>query len=192
MKPNKGQLSNLIWIGVILLIVFTPVGFHVKVFANRILSFAPKATLENERVLDSYDWRLMNQQGKMETLEAYRGEVLVINFWASWCPPCVAEMPSLVELHETFGDQVVFLFVAKDNPVKVKQYLEKQGFRIPLYYSATPIPAPLSSSSLPTTYIIDRHGRIAVEKVGAANWNSDTVHELLTELIDDDQETGKQ
>ena len=102
-----------------------------------------------------------------------------MNFWATWCPPCVAEMPSFQNLYSDYGDRVVFLFVANDDPDRVIRFMENKELSLPVYFQVSEVPGEMSSNSLPTTYIIDPRGVIIASKVGAADWNSSKVRALL-------------
>src|SRR5690606_33459697 len=100
-----------------------------------------------------------------------------------WCPPCVAEFPSFVKLHQDYGDKLVFAFVAHDDPDRVMAFLKKKGYDLPVYYSVTETPVQLAGKSIPATYILSKSGEIAVDEKGAANWNSRGTRELLDALL---------
>ena len=184
MKLKKGQLSDIVWIVLILLFLFTPVGFHARVQIMRLFSFSPKIEKQQsyEKVLN-YNWGFTDLDGKKHNLLASKNKVTLINYWATWCPPCVAEMPSLVSLYSDYEDRVEFIFLANDKKDKVKSYLLKNKYEIPVLFKRTQSPKEFDSSSLPTTYILDKRGNIVVKEVGAANWNSDEVRKLLDTLL---------
>lgn len=184
MKFTKNQISNAIWIVAIILIVFTPVGFHARVFVGKL--FAPSADVVEEskqKILDNYNWRLIDLEGNPINLESKRGEVLLINFWATWCPPCVAELPSLAKLHDDYGDRVKFILVTNEKPEKVNKFLENKKYELPVYFGASQAPEVLFSRSIPATYIINKSGKIVVDEKGATNWNSSSTRELLDKLL---------
>lgn len=183
---NKKNLSNLIFLVVFGVLFFTPLGTPVKVFVQRLIAFSPSvASAEDTEMLRDYEWILEDLHGEREYFEAAKGEVIVLNFWATWCPPCIAEMPSLQELYTAYGDRVKFMFVSQEENEKIKAFLDKRGFDLPVYRPLSKIPETLYSRSIPATYIIDRHGRIRVAKVGVANWNSEKVKSLLEELLEE-------
>ena len=181
---KKGRIVNLLLLIAIALILFTPVGFHIKVFVNRVLSFNPTTvTASEQQVLESYDWVLQDRNGRSFNLEQFKGKVILINFWASWCPPCVAEMPAFDHLYDDYSKEVVFLFVARDRRAKVDAFLDKHGYELPVYYESGVTPGQLNNNALPTTYILDKRGAIVVVKTGSAAWNSTTTRKILDELI---------
>ncbi|MEM7187807.1 MAG: TlpA disulfide reductase family protein, partial [Bacteroidota bacterium] len=108
-----------------------------------------------------------------------------INFWATWCPPCVAEMPSLQNLYDEYGDRVDFYFVSMESEEKINKFMEKKGYNFPVYIPKQQIPQTIRGNSLPTTYVISKKGGIVVDKVGAADWDSRATKELLNGLLAD-------
>ena len=183
-KLSKGQLSNVIWILAIALIVFTPVGFHLKVWVGKIFATsADVVDVEQQKTLEDYNWLLVDSNGQRFNFESNKGEVILINFWATWCPPCVAEMPSLAKLYADYGDKVVFAFVANDHADKVSSFLQKKDYQLPVFYEADHTPELLEHSSIPTTYVLSRTGKIVIEESGVADWNSQKTRNLLDSLI---------
>lgn len=181
---NKKNLSNLLFLVIFGLLVFTPLGTPVKVFVQRLIAFSPSVvSVEDTDVVGDYEWILEDMYGERVYFEDARGEVIVLNFWATWCPPCIAEMPSLQELYNAYGDQVKFMFVSQEEDEKIRAFLDKRGFDLPVYKPLSKIPPALYSRSIPATYVIDRDGRIRISKVGVADWNSDSVRGLLDELV---------
>lgn len=184
MKLKKGQLSDVIWIVGILLFLFTPLGFHARVQLMRLSSFSPKIEKqESYRKLTDFNWSFTGLDGERSNLKEAENSVILINYWATWCPPCVAEIPSLVELHKDYGDKVNFIFLANDDKQKVSAYLDKYNYDIPVLFENTDAPKEINSSSLPTTHIIDKKGNIILEEVGVADWNSQKVRTLLDTLL---------
>ena len=108
---------------------------------------------------------------------------MLVNLWATWCPPCIAEMPDLQALYNEYGDRVEFLFVTQENKETVQQFLNKKGYTIPVYIPTSKTPEELSSRSIPATYLIDKKGAIVINKKGAANWDSTSVKEEIERLL---------
>ena len=97
--------------------------------------------------------------GKQINTADLKGKVVFINFWASWCPPCRAEFPSIQKFYEKYksNNQVVFLTVnLDDNPELGKKYLAKENFSVPFLVSSSEIPKKIFSGSLPTTVVLDK------------------------------------
>lgn len=127
-----------------------------------------------------------NAQGIPATTASLKGKVVFINFWASWCPPCRAEMPSLNELYKKLkdDDRFVFLFMNEDDDkMKAKQYLDKNRFTIPLYSRSGDVPTEIFSGTLPTTIVLDKEGKIVLQHSGMAGYNTDDFIKQLKELL---------
>ena len=119
------------------------------------------------------------------TLTDYRGQVVVLNFWATWCPPCVEEMPSLVQMQQRLKDKgITVLAVSLDvDEAAYRKFLKDHGVNL-----ITVRDPDLKSSDLygtfkyPETYIIDRNGILRRKFIGAVNWNDPEVMEFLGKL----------
>ncbi|MCT4665451.1 MAG: TlpA family protein disulfide reductase [Flavobacteriales bacterium] len=176
--------SNLIFIGIMALIFFTPLGFHVKKWTSRLLSFTPSILdKEDQKTLKSYQWILVNEEGKQVSFEDSKGKVVLVNFWATWCPPCMAELPELHDLYQKYKGQIDFYFVSNEEKGIVQKKLEEKKYELATFQAITQTPNALNSNSLPTTYLINKKGEILIEKTGAAKWNSEEIHQLIEKLI---------
>ncbi len=184
----KKNLYNILFFA-FFIFLFTPYGLPVRANLIKGVSFVTTRVFdmeidEKERVkLSSYDWQLADLNGNNINLNRYKGKVVLVNYWATWCPPCIAEMPSFQDLYDLYKKEVVFLFVANDEKKKVEVFLKKKKYSMPVYFQVSQSPLEMRSNSLPTTYIINRKGEIVVDKTGAADWDSGKVRTLLDELI---------
>jgi cytochrome c biogenesis protein CcmG, thiol:disulfide interchange protein DsbE len=118
--------------------------------------------------------------GKPGHLSDLRGKVVVLDFWASWCPPCVSEAPSLNRLQKYLESRngVVLGVAADEDPAAFQKFLLEQGVNFPTYRdpatkdNRSPIALSYGTSMIPEAYIIDRHGRIARKVIGQQQWDS--------------------
>lgn len=185
-KPKKSYIQNIIFIVLIALLLFSPLGTFVKVQLNRLIAFAPKTiAVTDQKMLSSYQWQLQDATGKSVSLEAYKGKIIFINFWATWCPPCIAEMPSIQKLYVDYQDKMVFLFVTTDSFEKANAFMVKENLTLPVYQSITNPPKDMERATIPATYVIDQKGNIIIAKIGTANWNSDSLREKLAILLNE-------
>lgn len=183
-KPKKSTIQNIAFILFIGLLLFSPLGTFVKVQLSRLLAFSPKTIIASEqKQISSNQWQLVDAAGKIVSLEQYKEKLIFINFWATWCPPCIAEMPSMQKLYDDYGDKIVFLFVTTDPFEKANTFLVKENLHLPVYQAVTNPPLELESSTIPATYLIDKPGNIVVAKIGTADWNSDSFRKNLDELL---------
>lgn len=120
--------------------------------------------------------------GKALSTADLKGKVVFINFWASWCPPCRAEMSSLNQLYlELRGNKkFFFLFINEDeDPSKAKNYMEKENLSIPSFSRAGDISPEIFNGTLPTTVILDKEGKMVLNHHGMAKYNT---NEFIREL----------
>lgn len=123
--------------------------------------------------------------GKPLDLASLRGKVVFINFWATWCPPCIAEMPSVNSLFNKMknNDNVVFLMVDVDNKLKKSDaFMKRNQYDLPVYGPAAYLPEELFTGSLPTTVIINKKGEIVFKHEGMADYDSGETEKLLNDL----------
>lgn len=120
--------------------------------------------------------RLAALQGEEVDRESYRGRVVVVNFWATWCPPCVEEMPSLERLHRTLGpENLVVLGVSIDEEGGALQdFVKRAGVTFPILRDpgGRKAAAAWRTTGWPETYVIDGKGRIVRKIVGPARWDT--------------------
>lgn len=132
------------------------------------------------------DFEFVDKKGNVQSTSSLRGKVVFINFWASWCPPCRAEFPSIETLYFKFKNNadVFFLTINEDSDLsEAKAYLSEEKFTIPFYKSKGNIPAEIYSGSLPTTLILDKNGKIRFHHTVFSNYASDQFVRQMQELI---------
>lgn len=125
-------------------------------------------------------------EGKPTRLSDLRGKVIVVNFWATWCPPCVDEMPALNRLHEIMtpeGGLVVGVSVDADADA-YERFLTEYQIRFPNYREPTrQLAANYGSVMYPETYIIGRDGRLARKIIGPQHWDQPPMLDYLRGLL---------
>jgi len=182
----KKNWSNILILAIIALLFIPQTGMPIKVFFSRLISMSPsEISSEKRETLEQYNWQLETPEGERVNLSASEEKVILINFWATWCPPCVAEMPSLQNLYTEYGDRVDFYFVSMESTKKLNKFMEKKNYDFPVYIPKQQVPDAIESYSLPTTYVISKDGKIVIDKSGAADWDSDKVKKLLDGLLND-------
>jgi len=132
-----------------------------------------------------FDWKLRPLRGPETTLDAFRGKLLFINMWATWCGPCVRELGSIQRLVREFADtEVAFLLVSPEEPRTVEAFLRRYSYGdLPVFLEIQEMPSAFGLEALPTTYVVDREGRIALKHRGALEWDDPTVGEFLRALL---------
>ena len=125
------------------------------------------------------------ENGELLNLSENKGKVYFINFWATWCPPCRAEMPSINKLASKIEkkDKISFIMVDVDNKMNESvKYMQKNSFNLQVYSSVSPIPEQIFNGTLPTTVIIGPDGNIVFHHTGMANYNTTEMINLLNTL----------
>ena len=118
-------------------------------------------------------------------LSKYHQQVVVLNFWATWCPPCVEETPSLLKFAEEMQTQGVTVLGVSvdDDQTALRKFMEKYRITYPVGLDPDrALAARFGTFQFPETYVLDRHGRIAEKLVGAVNWDDPRLKTFVREL----------
>ena len=130
---------------------------------------SPAKTAQATKDHAAPDWQLADLDGKPIKLSDFKGKVVVLNFWATWCPPCRKEIPTLVALQKDYGPQgVVVVGVSLDGggPSAVQAFASKMGIEYPIAIGSEELAAAYGVQAIPTTFIIDRAGNVIGEHQG--------------------------
>lgn len=132
--------------------------------------------------------RFVDGEERETGLEAFRGKVVLLNFWATWCGPCVRELPSLLRLRENFGEEdfaMIALSQDRNGSQEVVPFLRKHGLEaVPVYYDVDrAVSRDIRVPRMPTTILIDREGREAGRFEGAYDWDGPGAVELVRKLV---------
>ncbi|MBO2032995.1 TlpA family protein disulfide reductase [Siccationidurans ginsengisoli] len=144
----------------------------------------PQVQLASLRTDYPYPLPLLTLDGRPANLRQFRGKAVLVNLWASWCPPCLAEMPGLQALYQkTDTSKVAFVLISLDaNPNKAKALLKRKGYTMPVFFPAAPLPAPFDSPSIPSTVILTPSGRLADRHDGMADYDTPAFRTALEKL----------
>jgi peroxiredoxin len=141
---------------------------HMQVSMDSPQFTAAMQKLEDEdRQRNEVNFTLTDLNGKSWTLKDLKGKVVMLNFWATWCPPCRKEMPDLESLYRQFESQgFVILGISDDDPDKVRAFVQKQGTTYPVLLDAgSKVTHALNVSGIPKTFIYAREGTIAAQSI---------------------------
>jgi|GEM_PF-2417933 len=127
-----------------------------------------------------YDWTIRPLDDDEIELEAFKGKVLFINLWASWCTPCIREMETIEGLKDRLADtDVEFLIVAPEGERPVRRHLRRYAYDLPIYLEVDRMPVAFGLRGLPTSWVVDRDGRILLLRHGEAIWDTDEVEAFI-------------
>ncbi|MBI5700188.1 TlpA family protein disulfide reductase [Candidatus Saganbacteria bacterium] len=133
------------------------------------------------------DFVLPNLDGKQVMLSDHRGKVVLLNFWASWCPPCREEMPSLQKLYVKLkGRQFELLTVSveDEDPVVIRAFLKKNGYTFKVLHDRNgEVASRYQIYAIPTTFLLDKNGRIVERTVGSRDWSEPAIVNKIRILL---------
>lgn len=180
MKLTKKHITNIAFLVFIGLLIYPP----TKVYFIRLISFAPSIqNVEKQESLSTTNWSLKGINTENLNFNDLGDKVVFVSFWATWCPPCIAEMPSINALYEDYKDKVTFLFVTNENWNTVSKFYTKKNYSFPTYNQLTNSPKEFESATIPATFILSKTKKIVVDKKGPADWNSESIRKLLDGLL---------
>jgi peroxiredoxin len=141
------------------------------------------------------DFALPDTDGNLRRLSSLRGRVVLLNFWATWCPPCRAEMPSLEALYQSYRHQgLEVVAVASDvRGVELVQPFMAQHHLtfLPLLDTSSHVTRLYGVTTLPTSYVLDREGRLVTVEIGSRDWSTAEARSLITSLLETDRQAAQ-
>jgi thiol-disulfide isomerase/thioredoxin len=147
------------------------------------------ATVEaNEAETFDYGFSIKDLAGNTHSFDKYKGKVVFLNLWATWCGPCRAEMAGIQKLYASMGgDSISFVMLSLDrdkDKEKVIKYVHDKGFTFPVYLPSGYLSAQLNVPSIPTTFVIGKDGKLAAKEVGTTNFNTPKFKKFLLKLAE--------
>ncbi|QEC52566.1 TlpA disulfide reductase family protein [Anseongella ginsenosidimutans] len=124
-------------------------------------------------------------EGELIDLSRQQGKVVFINFWATWCPPCIAEMPSIQKLYSAFKDDEKFLFLMVDvdnKPERSLKFMQKGDYDLPVHTPASAIPPSFLGGAIPTTLVLDKKGEVVFKHEGMGDYSAPEFQSFMKEL----------
>lgn len=153
--------------------------------------FDAKIEKQDSRLInttDTVDFSLADSGGNKIDIATFRGKVVLLNFWASWCPPCRAEFPSLEAFYRKMKNDpglVILSINEDDNAADARQFILSKGYTIPVYTRGENLPGDVFSGSLPTTIVLDKRGVVRMKEEGMANYNNSKFQDELRSMINE-------
>lgn len=131
-----------------------------------------------------YGWTIRTLDGREIPLSEFKDKVIFINFWATWCKPCVVEMPSIQTLYDSLKNEAVaFLLISDENEKTVQKFLDEKRFTFPVYLRSKELPTVFKTMGIPATFILSRDGAVVFKHVGSAKWDDESSVSFLRGLM---------
>jgi peroxiredoxin len=132
-----------------------------------LLDKAAQILAANDAEIEKVDFTLKDLHGKKYTLSELRGKIVLVNFWATWCPPCRAEMPDLDAIYTHFQSQgLVILSLSDEDPFKVSSFISPTNYHPPvLLDTGGKIAKQLHVDGIPKTFVFDREGKLVAQSI---------------------------
>ena len=184
----KKRFWDILLVGLVLLIFFSPnakTWIMKQIVSTGLLKAEIKKVKSNDSTRKA-NFSFKDSTGKIVSTGDLKGKIVFINFWASWCPPCRAEMPSLENLYQKLKNDPRFVFVffnEDDEPSKAKKFLEENNYSLPLFTSSGNVPANIFDGSLPTSIVLNKDGEIVLKHEGMASYDQESFLNQLKALL---------
>jgi peroxiredoxin len=180
MEKKSGSKKQVLFLIIMVLLI----GLFV---AGYIVSSKPggkKIIMSGDR---APEFRIPGSDGRYISLADLRGNVVLVHFWATWCPPCVEEMPTLDKLHRDFMDKdlkILAVSVDEGGAGSVVPFMQKNRLSVPVYYDPDRSTAGrYGTYKFPETYIIDRQGIVRYKVIGSRDWSDPEAVRVLRDLL---------
>lgn len=172
--------KTLIWLGVAVLLTVIIWGASA-LYGKLIKSYSPDnmiytdsetSGIESEGRYAAPDFTVLDNNGEKLKLSDIKGKPVVVNFWASWCPPCKNEMPDFEKAYQKYGNDISFMIVnmtdgQRETVEKAKSHIEENGYTFPVYYDYEMSAAyAYQVNSIPATYFVDKDGNLVTYAAG--------------------------
>ncbi len=165
---------------------------HTLLFFIALLSFSTHASLPYEAFptapsIMAPDFQLPSLGEHPIKLSDYKGKIVILNFWATFCVPCRMEMPSLQALADQYQDkdiEIIAVSLDEGREQAIKKWITKVGLKFPIALEGETAGDDYEVSSLPVTFIIGKKGQLIGRILGERDWNNDTTHQFLDSLLD--------
>ncbi len=185
-KSTFGIVTDILFVVLVALLVNPGTRTEVSSLFIKLTSLPPSTLDVDEQYSinnETKNWVLYDMQGKEFTFAELNEKPVFLNLWASWCPPCIAELPGIQELHQAYGDKISFILLSNESHTIIKDFVEKKGYQDLNFYYSPNIPSDFATQSIPATFVISTESIVVVNKKGAARWNSSKMNNLLDGLL---------
>jgi thiol-disulfide isomerase/thioredoxin len=177
-----GKILDILLVVLILLLVIPATRKELMTYTSKVRMYLTSVN-DNENDASPLEGKnsllFEDSEGNQYSLNDFNDKPVFINYWATWCPPCRAEMPTLQKLYDDYGDQVQFLFISNESFNTIQNYINQQGYDLPVYKVKSRPSGSLAYQVLPTSLLISEDDKVVFKKVGAVNWHSKDILKIF-------------
>lgn len=190
-KKIAAKISDIVFVILIVAVLIPSSRGKIIGFVNTIKAkvIQPSLKKESKQVklsANDFDWEIISLNEGRTNLRKYKGKVIFINFWATWCPPCVAELPEIQALYNKFRDNsdIVFILVSNENPQVIESFLDQKKYDFPVFVTMEQSPEVLFSRTIPTSFLISKEGKIVIKQKGVVKWSGDKMEKIINNQLE--------
>jgi peroxiredoxin len=162
----------------------------MMLFAFTVTAYASNENKDESKITEVKntklpDFQLIDLEGERVNLQDFAGKKTFLNVWATWCPPCVREMPSIQKLYDSVKNEdiVILLLSVDQNFAKVEPFMKRRNLRMPAYGPAERLPAMFNTGSIPSTFVFDSDGKLAWKHIGMADYSTERFRNFLVNEV---------
>ncbi|MEZ4722477.1 MAG: TlpA disulfide reductase family protein [Flavobacteriales bacterium] len=182
---KKRWVRNVLFLAILAMLFFTDAGKWIRVQVTGITLSAPSdssQSMDTSSSVYDFPFEIQDRAGNRYLLNHFKGKPLFVNFWASWCVPCLAEFGSLEALQERVPE-MEFLFITQESEEAFQAYLSRTGHQFNFYRQRSRLPTHMAHDAIPASFVLNSKGVIVFSHIGAANWNDQNLAEELKAKI---------
>ena len=126
-KTKAGIVIDFLLLFLVLAMIHPTSRMSIRAFVAKVTMSSPNE-VETKKTLNDFDykWNYKTLQGEAVNFESHKGKVVFLNFWATWCPPCVAEFPAIEDLYTQYGNEVEFILISNESASVVESFVQKE------------------------------------------------------------------
>jgi len=188
-KLTAGNITYLLSAAIIVIMLVNPTAKALLIRGLiGIGFFKPDIPVQvsKKALADPFNISFRDSTGRILNTADLKGKVIFVNFWATWCPPCIAEMPNVNDLYKQYKNRpdVVFILADVDNNyIKANAFMKEHHYVLPVYTLASNIPEDIMDGTIPTTLVFNKKGELVFRHTNTANYNSAGFTDYFTTLI---------
>jgi thiol-disulfide isomerase/thioredoxin len=183
---TRSNVFNVLFLIILIVLLVNPAAKGLLIQGlMKIGLFQPDVKTDAKPLPVTNSIRFEDAQGNVTSIQSLHGKVLFINFWATWCLPCLAEMPSINALQQKLQnnkDILIMMVDADGNLPASIPFIKKHNYNLTVYKALDAVPSGMIGNAIPTTVVINKQGKIVFKHEGVADYDNSKVYDYLKKL----------